>query len=192
MERGLKPQKINPSDYFTIPNILCYIRIILIPVFMFVYLNATTTKDYYIAAFIILFSGITDFCDGYIARKFNQVTELGKFLDPLADKLTQGAIILTLMFKIKWMNYLVGLFIVKELFMAVNGAILLTKKRRKLDGAKWFGKVSTAVLYASMFILIIFPSLNPIKTNLTIGITAFFMLLSFLLYIPVFIKMYKD
>ena len=192
MEKGLKPQKINTSDYFTIPNILCYIRIILIPVFMFVYLNATTTKDYYIAAFIILFSGITDFCDGYIARKFNQVTDLGKFLDPLADKLTQGAIILTLMFKIKWMNYLVGLFIVKELFMAVNGAILLTKKGRKLDGAKWFGKVSTAVLYASMFILIIFPSLNPIKTNLTIGITAFFMLLSFLLYIPVFIKMYKD
>ena len=192
MEKGLKPQKINTSDCFTIPNILCYIRIILIPVFMFIYLNATTTKDYYIAAFIILFSGITDFCDGYIARKFNQVTELGKFLDPLADKLTQGAIILTLMFKIKWMNYLVGLFIVKELFMAVNGAILLTKKRRKLDGAKWFGKVSTAVLYASMFILIIFPSLSPIKTNLTIGITAFFMLLSFLLYIPVFIKMYKD
>lgn len=192
MEKDNLLKKIKLSDYFTIPNILGYVRLLLIPLFVYLYLNAGSTKDYYAAAGVILISGLTDFVDGYVARKYNQITELGKFLDPLADKLTQGAIILTLMFRIKWMNLLVILFAIKELFMAVNGAVLLVKKGRKLDGAMWYGKVSTAVLYAAMFILILFPMLSSFWVNTLMAITAFFLTLSFVMYIPVFIKMYKE
>lgn len=192
MEKDNLFKKIKISDYFTIPNILGYVRLLLIPLFVYLYLNAGSTKDYYAAAGVILISGLTDFVDGYVARKYNQITELGKFLDPLADKLTQGAIILTLMFRIKWMNLLVILFAIKEIFMAVNGAVLLVKKGRKLDGAMWYGKVSTAVLYASMFILILFPMLSNFWVNTLMAITAFFLTLSFVMYIPVFVKMYKE
>lgn len=192
MRKEVKLIKIKLSDFFTIPNILCYVRFALIPLYVYIYINAASVKDYYFAAAVIFISGLTDFADGFIARRFNQITELGKFIDPLADKLTQAAIILTLMFRIKSMKLLVILFLIKELFMAVNGAILLVKKGVKLDGAMWFGKVSTAVLYVSMFILILFTSLDAVWVNSIIGVTTFFLLLSFFMYIPEFIKLYKN
>lgn len=191
MKRKVEAKQTKLRDFFTIPNILCYIRFALIPLFVYLYINAESTRDYYMAAAVILISGLTDFADGFIARKFNQITEVGKFIDPLADKLTQAALILTLMFKIKWMEILVVIFIIKEVFMAVNGAVLLVKKGVKLDGAMWFGKLSTAVFYAVMFILILLPGLSTVWVNILMGITGFFLILSFAMYIPVFMQMYK-
>ena len=86
-------------------------RIILIPIFIYVYANAKNEVDYYLAAAIIFLSGVTDFCDGFIARKFNQVTELGKLIDPIADKLTQAAIIVALIFKFNWIFFFVILLL---------------------------------------------------------------------------------
>ena len=111
MNNKTEYKKITFKEVYSIPNILCYIRILLIPVFIYVYVNAKDAVDYYMAAAIIFLSGLTDFCDGFIARKFNQVTELGKLIDPVADKLTQAAIIIALMFKIKWMFFLVVLYL---------------------------------------------------------------------------------
>lgn len=190
MNNNTEYKKITFKEVYSIPNILCYIRILLIPVFIYVYVNAKDTVDYYMAAAIIFLSGLTDFCDGFIARKFNQVTELGKLIDPVADKLTQAAIIIALMFKIKWMFFLVVLFVIKELSMIINGIILL-RKGKKLDGAMWFGKVSTAVFYFSTFIIILFPMLNSLVVNWLMIISAFFMALSFIMYINEYIKMYK-
>ncbi|SHG50203.1 CDP-alcohol phosphatidyltransferase family protein [Ornithinibacillus halophilus] len=182
--------KITTKEIFTIPNILSYIRLILIPVFIYYYLTATEPLDYYIAAIIILVSGLTDLFDGLIARKFNQITELGKTVDPVADKLTQAAILFCLVIRYQYMWILVVLLVVKELFMGINGLILL-KKGRKLDGAMWFGKVSTAVFYAATFILIAFPELSPEASGVLMTVTGGFLALSFLLYIPEFIKLYK-
>lgn len=191
MKKNTEYKKISFKDVYSIPNILCYIRILLIPVFIYIYINANNTLDYYIAGAIIFLSGLTDFCDGFIARKFNQVTELGKLIDPVADKLTQAAIIIALMFKFKWMFFLVILFFIKELSMLINGIILL-RKGKKLDGAMWFGKVSTAVFYFSTFIIILFPMLNIIVVNILMIVSAFFMSLSFVMYIIEYVKMYKD
>lgn len=177
-------------EVFTIPNIMGYFRIILIPIFLYIYYNATSVRDYYIVAGIVCISGITDFLDGYIARNFNMITELGKFIDPLADKLTQAALVFSLAFRHKLMWYLVGLFIIKEGFMAIMGIIML-RKGKKLDGAKWFGKLCTAILYIVMFILIMFPRMNYIRANFLIVVCGIFMLMSFILYIPVFYKMHK-
>lgn len=183
--------KTSKKEMFSIPNILCYFRILLIPLFMVIFTTGTVIKDYYIAAGIILLAGFTDLIDGYIARKFNQVTELGKFLDPLADKLMQAAMIISLMFKIRGVITLVIIFVVKESFMIIAGGILL-KKGKKLDGAMWFGKVSTAVFYVTMFLIIAVPTMSLKIVNLLIIIAAFFLVLSFALYIPVFKKMYQE
>lgn len=179
------------KEVLSIPNIMGYFRIILIPIFLYTYYNATSAKDYYIVAWIVCISGITDFLDGYVARNFNMITELGKFIDPFADKLTQAALVFCLASRHKLMWYLVGLFILKEGFMAVMGIIML-RRWKKLDGAKWFGKVCTAVLYVVMFILILLPSINDFIANNLIVLCGIFMLMSFILYIQVFYKMHKS
>lgn len=183
--------KLTAKEIWSIPNILSYIRLLLIPIFVYIYITANSTSDYYVAALIILLSGLTDMLDGLIARKFNQITELGKTIDPIADKLTQAAIVGCLMFRYDYMWILVLLLVVKELFMGINGLILL-KKGKKLDGAMWFGKVSTAIFYAAAFILIAFPEISPHYASLLMLITGVFLALSFILYIPEFLKLYRN
>ena len=112
-------------------------------------------------------------------------------MDPFADKLTQAALVFCLASRHKLMWYLVGLFILKEGFMVVMGIIML-RRGKKLDGAKWFGKVCTAVLYVVMFILILLPSINDFIANNLIVLCGIFMLMSFILYIQVFYKMHKS
>lgn len=182
--------KIPVRDFFTIPNSLSYIRLLLIPVFMVLYLTAVETKDYYLAGIIVVFSGLTDLLDGLIARKLNQITELGKLLDPVADKLTQVAVIICLISRYEKMWIVISLFIAKELFMAIN-AIILYRQGKKLDGAKWFGKISTAVFYTCMTLLVAFPSIQSTTAASLMIITVFFLTLSFLLYGREFFKMYQ-
>lgn len=183
--------KLKLKEIFNVPNILCYIRIALIPIFVMTYIYASGPKDYYFSAFIILISGITDFADGFIARKYHMITELGKAIDPIADKLTQAAIVMSLMFRFEGMVILTIILLIKELFMFFCGLLLL-RQNKKLDGAKWFGKVSTAVFYALMFVLIAVPTLPLSVVNFFMIIISFFLLLSFTLYTQVFIRMFRE
>lgn len=179
------------KEVFSIPNMMGYFRIMLIPIFLWIYYNATSVRDYYIAGIIVCISGITDLLDGYVARNYNMITELGKFIDPLADKLTQLALVICLFNRFELMKYILVLFIIKEGFMAIMGIIMLNRGK-KLDGAMWFGKVCTAVLYIIMFTLIFIPKLEVDIANLLIIICGSVLLISFILYIPVFYKMYKS
>lgn len=186
--------EMNKKDLLTVPNILCYFRILLIPVFVVLYLRADSSADYFVAAGAALLASLTDLFDGKIARKYNQITEFGKFIDPLADKLMQGAMLLVLLIRVKWMWLLVALFIVKEGFMGVAGFIML-QKGKKLDGAKYIGKICTTVLYTVMFILICFPGLvdsHAAAVNLLLVLCAVFMLLSLISYVRTYIQMYKE
>lgn len=183
--------KLKLKEIFNVPNILCYLRIALIPIFVMTYIYASGPKDYYFSAFIILISGITDFADGFIARKYHMITELGKAIDPIADKLTQAAIVMSLMFRFEGMVILTIILLIKELFMFFCGLLLL-RQNKKLDGAKWFGKVSTAVFYALMFVLIAVPTLPLGVVNFFMIIISFFLLLSFTLYTQVFIQMFRE
>ena len=182
--------KLRGKDFLTLPNILSYVRLLLIPVFMVHYLTATDERDYLISGMIIVVSGLTDLLDGIIARKFNQITEVGKLLDPIADKLTQVAVIICLMFRYEKMWIIVTLFVAKELFMAIND-ILLYRQGKKLDGAKWFGKISTAAFYACMTFMVAFPSIGQPAAISLMSITGFFLTLSFVLYGREFFNMYR-
>ena len=183
---------VKKKDFWTIPNLLCYFRILLIPVFIWSYLRAQTPEDYFISAAIIALSGLTDFFDGYIARKFNQITDLGKILDPLADKLTQGALVFCLTTRYPGMWVVVALFIIKEGFMGIMGIIMLRHNGHKLDGAMWFGKVSTAVLYVTLTLLLLVFSMPMWLANAFITLCAVVMLFALVSYIPVFRAMWHQ
>lgn len=188
--------KYTRREIFSIPNILGYFRIMLIPFFMYTYMTAETVRDYYAPAVIVGISSISDLFDGLIARKFNMVTELGKLVDPLADKLTQGALIICFVLKYQYMRYLLALYVVKESYMIIMGLMLLRHNGKRLNGAKWFGKVSTALVYVVMFLLflrpIFFPQLVANTINSLILLCFFAMLVTLLLYIPVFLKLYRE
>ena len=183
--------RIDKREIFSIPNLMGYFRILLIPLFSWMYCTADSTGDYYAAAVVVGVSGLTDMFDGKIARRFHMITELGKFIDPLADKLTKAALLICLAIRYPLMRAVLVLFVIKEGFMAVMGALLLPRGK-KLDGAMWFGKVCTAVLYAVLFLLLLLPGIGTTAANVLIGICGAFLLFSFLMYIPVFRRMWKE
>lgn len=141
------------ENWNTIPNWLCFLRIALIPIFSVLFI-----KEHYIIAFVLMIiAAVTDLFDGKIARKYNMVSNLGKILDPIADKLSQVAIVIILIFKF-WsfegiLKYLLFLFIAKELIMVIAGAVLLAKGMRPVAAEMW-GKVATTVFYIFMIAII--------------------------------------
>lgn len=184
-------KEFDKKEFLSVPNLMGYFRIVLIPVFCVIYLRAETTEEYYLAAGVLLISAITDFLDGKVARHFHMITEFGKFLDPVADKLTHAAIALCLMTRYDYMKYLVLLMIVKEGFMIVMGIVNL-RHNRKLDGAKWYGKVCTATLFLLLFGLVFFPDIKEKTAELLILAEMFIMFVTLVLYIPQFNKMRRS
>ena len=84
---------------------------------------------------ILVLSGITDFLDGKIARKFNMISELGKILDPVADKVTQGVLLICFLYKYKTVRYVFILFLLKEIYMSVMEVktITATKNAKNIN-----------------------------------------------------------
>lgn len=120
---------------------------------------------------VITISGASDIIDGKIARKFNMVSDVGKVLDPVADKLTQAALVICLIARYTWMWALLALFAVKECLMLLWGYLTL-KSTDTINGAKWYGKLSTVVLYAVMMILILFVDTKQRKKPVPTAISA--------------------
>lgn len=173
------------KEIFTIPNALSVIRILLIPVYAVLYLKAQTAKEYISAAVVFAVSAITDMVDGIIARKFNMTSRIGIMLDPFADKLTQGMIILCLTIRNIDILPLMVIFVVKEGFMLFMGCKLL-KQGKMLRGALFSGKICTTVLFVSMIVLVVF---NELPRKAVIGIVCtctVFMLLSLISYAKCF------
>ena len=127
-----------------VPNILTIIRFILIP-FIVYYI----TKEQYILSFIFLtISGLTDILDGFIARKFNFITNFGKLVDPLADKLTQIAILATLVILKIIPSWILFIVVLKEAIMIAGASFLYGKEL--VVSSKWFGKLATVLFYIAI------------------------------------------
>ncbi len=147
------------ENVWTIPNIISFIRILLIPVFGVLFYKGELLW----ALLILAFSGFTDFIDGKLARKLNQVSELGKMLDPIADKLTQATIAIVYFFTFRnaenetlnLFAWVFLLFILKELVMLVGGAIMIAVGIRP-GAAEIYGKAATLVFYVVMVVLMAF------------------------------------
>lgn len=170
------------KDWFTIPNLMGYFRILLIPVFLVLYAKADAGSGYFPAFFVLALSYLSDFLDGKIARKFHMVTDLGKVLDPVADKLTQGALALALCLRYPLMVWFVLLFCIKELYMAAAGLFLI-RRQKGVKGAQRFGKFCTAAVDAGIFVLLLFPNLPLLVTNLLILFMMAVMLVTLVRYV---------
>lgn len=127
-----------------IPNILTVARFFLIPFIIYFIL-----KEQYILAFVFLIiSGLTDVLDGFIARKFNFITNFGKLIDPLADKTTQIAVLLTLSFKDIIPFWIIVVVIIKEAAMIAGASFLYGKEL--VVSSRWFGKLATVLFYVAI------------------------------------------
>lgn len=139
------------NEVFTIPNILSMLRILLI----FAVVVLFFLKYYLISGIVLIVSGVTDVLDGFIARKFNMISPLGKALDPFADKLTQFAILICLIQFSLWVIVPFGILLVRDAFMLASG-ISIFKKTHETFSAKWYGKVATAYTFAFMCSILVF------------------------------------
>ena len=170
------------KEVATIPNLLSLFRLVLIPVYVYIYLNATQPHHYWIAGGILAVSCLTDLVDGKIARRFNMITQLGKVLDPLADKLTQLALILCLSVHRKSLRLMLILFLLKEFFQ-LFAMIFSLRNGMALNGALFIGKICTTVLFVSLIIMVLCPWLSETVTNVITGICCLFLGVSFAEYI---------
>lgn len=144
------------KEIITIPNLLSLFRIILIPVYISIYLDATEDHQYLMAGSILALSCLTDMADGKIARNFHMISNVGKVLDPLADKLTQLALILSLSAKYTVLYPVLVLFLVKEIFQC-SAFLFFAQKGKVLSGALMAGKLCTSILFVSLIFLVMFP-----------------------------------
>lgn len=173
------------KDIFTVPNVLSLFRLALIPLYVSIYLNAKERMDYYIAAIILAVSCLTDMIDGQIARRFNMISTFGKFLDPLADKLTQFTLMICLCMKHNILIALVVLVFCKEVFQLI-AAYIHFRKGQMLNGAQISGKICTTVLFISLIILVMIPDISKTAVYWITIVDAAFLVVAFADYIRVF------
>lgn len=166
------------SQVFTIPNILSMIRILLIPVIVYLY---CFEKRYGAAVLILLLSGLTDVVDGFVARHFHMISDLGKILDPVADKLTQLATLVCLATRFSLMKLLFAALALKELTLGILGLVVV-KKTKDVRGANWHGKLTTCLLYLTMALHIFWTDIPSSVSAALVGASLAVMLLSFVLY----------
>ena len=187
----------------TIPNLLSVIRIVLVPFFAYFFLKG----DKILAISILAFSGITDFLDGKIARRFNQVSALGKVLDPVADKITMLtiAVMMIILFGraqssvIRAAGYVFIVFIVKELIFVIGGALMIGFGIRP-GAAEIWGKVATFVFYLVMIaILLIGPEVGAFSqimpdsvAMILVCISALCTVIAFISYLPAIVKQVRE
>lgn len=183
MKNNIQPE----NRILTIPNLLSAFRLLLIPLFVWLYLQG----KYFYTGLVLLISGITDISDGFIARRFHMVSNVGKVLDPVADKLTQISMLICLVTRYPLMLILVVIMIFKELFMSISG-LLVIHKTKTVFSADWHGKAATFLLYITMFAHVFWVHIPMIVSDILIVACAVMLAISLLLYGIHHIKTLRD
>lgn len=166
------------NQIFTIPNLLSVLRLLMIPLLMWLYLEKQHSGW---TAVVLILSAATDIFDGMIARKFNMVSDLGKAIDPVADKLTQAAMLYCVGTTFPEVRVLLALLVVKEIVTGIMSLISI-KKTGQVQGADWHGKVTTVLLYSIIGLHIIWRSIPSAFSNILIILCAAMMLYSMAMY----------
>ena len=150
-----------------IPNILTIFRLCLIPVYIAVFALEGDTKE--LAAIIFIAASITDVLDGYIARKYNMTTKTGQLLDPLADKLMQLTVVISLLISGMLPLWFVVVLVAKECLLILGGIFLYAKKTYVKSNI--LGKLNTVVLFIAI-VSIFFTHTSELVSNIILGISA--------------------
>ena len=171
-----------------LPNKLTLLRVALVPLYLVLLWFFDNDKSMQIWPLLVFtLASLTDMLDGRIARRYNMVTDLGKVLDPVADKLTQCAMMLCVAMRYPAMWWLLGLHVVKEIIMLVMGWYVL-KKTDTVNSAIWVGKLCTGVIYAVMMLHVIMPYLpQAVSIGCTV-VCAGLIVLSLIVYTARYVK----
>lgn len=183
MKKNFKNQKV-----FTIPNILSIVRILLIPLILYLHIAA---ENYILCAVVLAISYASDLADGIIARHFGLISDLGKLLDPLADKLTQASMLVCISISHNFGWILFALLAFKELMMAISGYFAV-RRTGVVSGAKWFGKACTVVLNSMFALMLLIPTLDDAVFYTFAAICAAAMMASMVAYVLFFTRYYDD
>ncbi|MBE6811832.1 MAG: CDP-alcohol phosphatidyltransferase family protein [Ruminococcaceae bacterium] len=193
------------DNVWTIPNLLSALRIIMVPIIAVLFLKGEAVW----AVVVLALSGLSDFFDGKIARRFNQISALGKILDPIADKLTQITLAVVL-FYVFWkadnesihaFAWVFLLFVAKELIMLIGGAVMLAFEIRP-GAAEMPGKVATMVFYVVMVVIVAFgPEVGAFRELFTLPdmvmkvlvvISVILTFVAFAFYLPETFRQFKE
>lgn len=175
------------DELFTIPNMLSIFRLLLIPVIVYLY---CFKKDNLLTFILVAFSSLTDIVDGFIARKFNMITDFGKFLDPLADKATQVTVFACLSTRFPAMLIPLVVMIIKELGSLILRVVVF-KETESVSGAKWHGKAATTIVICVLALHLIWGDIPSAVSLALIGASTLFLLYSGTLYTIEAFKMLK-
>lgn len=187
--------KDGEDKIFTIPNLLSMFRIVLIIPMIVFFLS----KNYIGAVICIVISGLSDMFDGMIARRFNQISKLGKMLDPIADKLTLVAVIICIGILIPNLRLLVIILAAKDILMLIGGAYLIHRGITP-PAAKWYGKIATVVFYISVTAIVgievfggaqLAAQLSVLITTL-LTVTSLVMIFALVMYVILFFQLLKE
>ena len=162
----------------TIPNLLSFFRLLLIPVIVWLYAGK---QDPLWTCIILVLSGITDAADGIIARRCHMVSDFGKAFDPVADKLTQIAMLFCLVTRFKWMLLPLCVMLVKETTAGILGLVVI-RKTGNVYGAVWHGKATTVSLYCMMAVHLLWYNIPGVVSGILIGACTALALLSAYMY----------
>ena len=178
------------GDLVTVPNLITYLRFILVVPFVYFFLE----ENYILAGIMIGLSGLSDCFDGLLARKLNQVTSLGKILDPIADKVTLVSVAFCMLIYMPSLFPIMMVLVVKEFLMLLGGFVMLIRKISP-PPANIYGKIATLVFYFSIFIIILLKAVFNIEIvwltmALTIAVAAV-MLVALIQYAVIFVKLSK-
>ena len=183
---------LNVKWEWTIPNVLSLIRIGLLPVFALLYLKSPAQPALlWWAGAVLVFSGLTDLFDGWIARRFNQISEIGKLLDPVADKLTQFTVLVCLATQYVELVGLAVICLLKEVAQGIGGFLLL-RRGDVVRGSLWFGRMSTMVFYSSMAAIVLFPDMPGWLLVSLVVLVSLTMLLAFLGYLRTYLCAHRN
>ena len=193
------------DNVWTIPNLLSALRIVMVPIIAVLFLKGEAVW----AVVVLALSGLSDFFDGKIARRFNQISALGKILDPIADKLTQITLAVVL-FYVFWkaenesihaFAWVFLLFVAKELIMLIGGAVMLAFEIRP-GAAEMPGKVATMVFYVVMVVIVAFgPEVGAFRELFTLPdmvmkvlvvISVILTFVAFAFYLPETFRQFKE
>ncbi len=171
----------------TLPNILSFVRILMIPFIILSFLQ----REYLLGAVFVILSGLTDLLDGYAARRFGDITKIGKMLDPVADKLTQVAILIGLVIYFPLAAITLVIFVLKEFTMALYNLYFMYKGH-EYEGAIIYGKVSTMVFYISMIIIFLIKGMSTTLSVFLLILTTSFLLISWIGHMIEYTNQYKE
>lgn len=175
------------NKIITIPNILSFFRLLLVPFIIYFYIKK---ESIVLTVVVLAISGVTDVVDGMIARRFNMISDFGKALDPVADKLTQMATLYCLVTEFPYMWAALGLLVVKEVFTGFC-ALLAFKSSGEVVGADWYGKITTVLIYVTSVLHVVWRDIPPYISNQCIGICFGMMVVAFIHYNIQYISIVK-